>query len=424
MISKQMESTAAGIVGTIQPSALLQGEMAVPKVVGGSGEGATVGDWNAKEGEPGHILNRTHWSENVAEVDILPECELIAPDPENLDGWFEVDKEMDEVIAGKTYTVTHNGTDYTLIAQEIVSEGELCCALGDIGLWDDAPTREVPFLLVCLPRYYALETGLYALFVDSNCPASVTIQVRGEIEVINHINSKYIKDMYGWEQDATLVPLVVLSDIPDHGRAGVPDLDGKIGQVFPKIGAEYKVVYNDTLYICTAKMAPQTPSMGGFVSMLGNGRYYGEDDTGEPFLVLFEKQPPSPGFTNIDLDVLDGSKWASLFIKGPGVKKVPGEYLPNFVTPSVYANDMGWLQEQVDTNKSDVSDLFSNVNDLNSEVFSLRSRISSVENTNRTQNADISALQQKVDTTVVDKDAIVSAVISALPKYDGEVVEV
>ena len=79
---------------------------------GGSGGGAQS-DWNAKEGEPGHVLNRTHWAD-VTLVEFLSECNPTY----NADQNAYVAMATAVPAVGDTYTIRWNGVDYVCIAQD------------------------------------------------------------------------------------------------------------------------------------------------------------------------------------------------------------------------------------------------------------------------------------------------------------------
>lgn len=46
-------------------------------VAGGSGSGGAQPDMNAAPGEPGHILNRTHWKEILSETVLIDKTDHV-----------------------------------------------------------------------------------------------------------------------------------------------------------------------------------------------------------------------------------------------------------------------------------------------------------------------------------------------------------
>lgn len=160
------------------PEPITRKEMFLDAVAksGGSGGGSAPSDWNAAEGEPGHVLNRTHYKE-LAEL-------VNGTAVWNDDAGF-LALETDLVfVAGETYVVTYNGVEYTCTAFEyddeetvmatvgngaqlgledtgepffmITMEGMLCC-------WDyneatEATIRISSYRYVTIPRNYLPET--------------------------------------------------------------------------------------------------------------------------------------------------------------------------------------------------------------------------------------------------------------------------
>lgn len=84
---------------------------------GSGGGGGAQPDWNANEGEPGHILNRTHWEGENVEVDIIP-LTTLTPAPSVQLGYHAL-LPIFELKVGKTYTVIFDGTSYTCTALAI-----------------------------------------------------------------------------------------------------------------------------------------------------------------------------------------------------------------------------------------------------------------------------------------------------------------
>ncbi len=70
-------------------------------------------DWDANEGEMGHVQNRTHWKEYVSKQEILVE-ETSVSFPSNMTSMYGIG--TDNVSAGKTYIVHWNGTIYRCTA--------------------------------------------------------------------------------------------------------------------------------------------------------------------------------------------------------------------------------------------------------------------------------------------------------------------
>lgn len=127
------------------------------------GGGGAPSDWNAAEGEPGHILNRPFYKGMVELVngtgvwnDDLS-CMIIETDA--------------EFVAGKTYAVAYNGVDYTCTAFAFEDDEMNITVIGngvDLGFED---TGE-PFIM------YIMDGML--MCVDYNEATEVTIRIMGE----------------------------------------------------------------------------------------------------------------------------------------------------------------------------------------------------------------------------------------------------
>ena len=93
-----------------------------------SEDGSVPADWNAVDGEPGHVLNRTHYKKWER---ILPEME-VSPD----DFWGEIELESPlNLKVGEKHRVNWNGTEYLLEAHEM--DGQVF--LGDFILEGNDP---------------------------------------------------------------------------------------------------------------------------------------------------------------------------------------------------------------------------------------------------------------------------------------------
>lgn len=103
----------------------------------------TVTDWNAAEGEVGHVLNRTHYEYTET---VFPETALAADE----DGTMIVETEV-AIDDGDTCTVYWNGVPYVCKANLMIDEyGEAFITLGNRAVMGMADTGE-PFFVGCAP---------------------------------------------------------------------------------------------------------------------------------------------------------------------------------------------------------------------------------------------------------------------------------
>lgn len=122
--------------------------LTMPGAVSGGGGSSAPSDWNAEEGEPGHVLNRTHYEYYET---VLPETALVADE----DGVMMV--ETDAIInGGDIVTVYWNGVPYACEAFDIdtgAGDGTTAAALGNMVASGGENTGE-PFFIGCYPGIY------------------------------------------------------------------------------------------------------------------------------------------------------------------------------------------------------------------------------------------------------------------------------
>lgn len=148
----------------------------LPDGIGG-GEQA---DLNAAEGEPGHVLNRTHWVEHV---EVLPETSLTLNAGED---YFLLSDNLNLII-GREYTVKWNGVEYTCTATAVEDANELLfVALGNLAESDfPAVASDEPFLIA---EAAADDSFLEIHPLDDS--TSLTISIRENI--VRKLDNKYL----------------------------------------------------------------------------------------------------------------------------------------------------------------------------------------------------------------------------------------
>lgn len=148
------------------------------KGMGGGGTGGAQPDWNAAEGEPGHILNRTHeWVEYSNDLLLSG----LVPSDSGL-GYYG---EPIRLIAGEEYEVKLSGasTTYKCVAVDMSEGGYYSCVLGNIGaLTGEGDTGE-PFVIIASDGYEAFG-GAYSAMV---------IPLTEHIPTAVHITGKHYK---------------------------------------------------------------------------------------------------------------------------------------------------------------------------------------------------------------------------------------
>lgn len=146
-------------------------------------------DWNASEGEPGHVLNRTHWVEG-GRVEILPETTT----PLSSEDFTPIVIPSCPVSVGDTVTVKWNGTEYS--------------CTGIDGSAFDMPGAAIFGADTSTPFIIALgeDEGLCAALISATDGSTkVTLSIYYNGEVVHKLDPKFLPDGVG---DS---PIVVVS---------------------------------------------------------------------------------------------------------------------------------------------------------------------------------------------------------------------
>jgi hypothetical protein len=141
-------------------------------------------DWNASEGEPGHVLNRTHWVEGGM-VEIFPETvldmtagETVLPNNIGLE-------------AGKEYTVMWNGTSYTCTAVAAEEDGIPIVAMGN--LTGVVSEEEAPFFMFEVPADMVEAVGA-AVGVHCWSSGMIPMAIYTDGEVVHKLDPKFLPE--------------------------------------------------------------------------------------------------------------------------------------------------------------------------------------------------------------------------------------
>lgn len=195
-----LDAIAKGKEPEIEPltrEELLLAEHAKREASGGSGSGSALGgaDWNAAEGEPGHVLNRTHYTEMVM-GELLPET-TVEIDPEGGQGYLT--EPVLSVKKGEEYTVTWNGTEYKCVAQEVTQDGVTGIVLGNPVAVGGADSGE-PFVILCASAEQAAHAGVSIIIIPLDGSTSVTFAIKGNVEIVHPLDAKYIGNLRGQKE--------------------------------------------------------------------------------------------------------------------------------------------------------------------------------------------------------------------------------
>lgn len=274
-------------------------------------------DWNQNdENAIDYVKNRTHWVENGGVV-ILPECQ--PPYDEN-EGAFVIPGSV-PLESGKTVTLTvnWNGTDYECKTYWMSMDAEndtVICGNSAVMLemWGiTAEENECPFIIGAMPGM-----GM-CMFLPLDGSTELTVSIyQGGGEVIHHLDPKYIKDMYHVEQ----APVTGLAETTYENVSSPIQMQ----TVLPiTVGATYTVMWNGTLYECTA-----SSGVNG-IKYLGNGAIYGvSENTGEPFFIITSDSD------NVSIIIFnDGSTTVTLSYEGVvnKIHTIDPKYIPENILP-------------------------------------------------------------------------------------------
>ena len=144
---------------------------------GGSSVVVTQSDWNAAEGEPGHVLNRTHYS-TYEEVQLLNNA-TVAGDGSSM---FDF-----PIVAGQTYKVNWNGTSYEEVAFEHRVDTMVLQCIGNPGMFMGDDNGKPYFL------FHMAEIGATSGMTMDGSDGVITLDVIEE--TIHKIPQKYVPDM-------------------------------------------------------------------------------------------------------------------------------------------------------------------------------------------------------------------------------------
>ena len=263
------------------------------------------------------LTDRTHWVEGGGMAEILPECQPVYDESDEM---FVVTDTPTTMEPGQTITVTvnWNGTPYECQTywtsmdseNDLVAFGNSEVLAGMLGI--TAETNECPFAIASMPGMSVW------MFIPLDESTEITVSVYGAGEVIHHLDPKYIKDMYYVER----VPVTSLSETTYENVSSPIQIQTALPIT---VGATYTIMWNGTPYECTALSGDS-----GF-TFIGNGSIYGGlEDTGEPFFIITSYS------NNMSIIMFnDGSSTVTLSYTGAisKVHTIDPKYIPESVLP-------------------------------------------------------------------------------------------
>ena len=312
-------------------------------------------DWNAKEGEEGHILNRPFYTDKIEGRSFVNEQSVNIEDPDQLGyGVADIESELFPEV-GDECTVIFDQKQYKCVAY---GGGNNPIVLGDLEAsgWELSPNGEIenkgngePFCFEFQPwggYVYSTEIGNHTL--------SVYIEAA---EIIHKLDSKYLPDELNklLGEDGIIKQDVLPEGYPYIGSGIIVEetvaVDEESGQgfiinEFNLIKDEsYTVNWNGVEYSCIAKDfmigdVLETIALGNTAALDGNG-----EPTDEPFIILYLSEALQSQFSAYGLLMaLDGSTEVVLSISGRIVYKMSKDLLPETGMINIKDGDNGSIR--------------------------------------------------------------------------------
>ena len=142
--------------------------------------GGAVPDWNAAEGKPGHVMNRTHYAEMV-------EKELLAEQEYSFAEGMALFADAVPLEKGKTYKVSFDGVLYNCVAFDCMFMDAYTIAIGNGAIFGYPVASNEPFAVATVQA--AGMSG--AMCTDT---LSHTIKIAEDVEEVHTIPKKYIQN--------------------------------------------------------------------------------------------------------------------------------------------------------------------------------------------------------------------------------------
>lgn len=216
---------------------------------------------------------------------------------------------MLNLVAGETYVVNWNGTEYSCVAQLPDPSDEAAVALGNMVAVGQADTGE-PFAMITIANV------LMVLALDGTVSTEVTISIKGIGEISHPIPGELLPEG---------VPYVYKDYILEETDA-VETTDPNYGKIWviqnpPTVtaGETYTVIYNGVMYDCVGL---DNSSFAEGAVALGNASVVGGANTGEPFAMVIV-----PNYAVICMD-LAGAASVRIGIMGKVGHKIDPMCLP------------------------------------------------------------------------------------------------
>lgn len=267
-------------------------------------------DWNAAEGEAGHILNRTHWAENAV-VPFLPETVIEIPVDEETGeplGWnYEIGALP--FVAGKTYIIVWNGVSYESVCRQVEVDGMAVFHVGNplaLEMEDDG----CPVALLSAP---AMTATMFEPLDENEDPAGSVLAIYEKQDIVHRLDDRFIDAQWLAKKAVEETELVSLDTLMNQINY--------IPYEQLKLYNEVRVVFDGVSYECTVYHRDSGSYFGNLRMGLDADEF---PHTGEPFWGICNSDGTSrfiPFDENYERPV-------AIYGIHKTVEKMPEEFLP------------------------------------------------------------------------------------------------
>ena len=275
----------------------------------GSGGGAPS-DWNAKEGEPGYILNKP-FGDNTA-ITVFPE-ETISINEDI--GAFMTSTPVAIPPEGTVCTVTINGSKYESTLRMFTLDGMSAPILGTPAPFGGEDTGE-PFSIMMVPPEMSEMAGgltMQIMVIDGSAD-DITISI--DAVSVKKIAYEFMPNGYPSVEitNGVILPETEFEVNSVNMAYTTAEINGNFA-----VGKTYTVTWNGVDYATVAKTEVD-PDSGLSVMYIGNEDMITGTDTGEPFTLMVGKNNPAaqsmyPGATLV-AHIFDKSTSVVISISG------------------------------------------------------------------------------------------------------------
>ena len=312
-------------------------EMAAELVDVPEGGGGAQADWNAAEGEPGHVLNRTHWLKRGETLtNSTVSCNYLLN--EKYIGIVPIDARKFIGLVGKKVTVVFDGVSYTKTVKERIDDNPVTTGLVERAVYignpffDNSAEENTgdPFLFAVS---ISMDGDIPILTCGETEPSAHTLAIYEGESKLHKLDPMFLPDGVPYfEGGGEPVELLPPTKLEEENGAFIVPADAGIVLVD---GGNYVVNWNGTEYTCTAQYFAMDGESG---IVIGNiGLAMGGEDTGEPFVILYSEMLAAMG-ASLNVISLAGDTEVTLGLIGsPPVKihKLDPKLLPDGVPYAV-----------------------------------------------------------------------------------------